>query len=69
MPLNDMHGFRITYLPVDAMGALARPTLRRRSHEQTVLITIMHANNETGTLQPIAEIAEIAHRHGVLLHS
>jgi len=37
--------------------------------EQTVLITIMHANNETGTLQPLAEIAEIAHRHGVLVHT
>ncbi len=67
--LERLHGFRITYVPVDATGRVSPADVEATIDEQTVLITIMHANNETGTLQPIAEIAEIAHRHGVLMHS
>ncbi len=67
--LERHHGFRVTYLPVDAYGRVNPADVAEAINEQTVLITIMHANNETGTLHPIAEIAEIAHRHGVLLHS
>ncbi len=67
--LERLHGFRITYVPVDAAGRVSPADVEAAIDEQTVLITIMHANNETGTLQPIAEIAEIAHRHGVLMHS
>jgi cysteine desulfurase len=67
--LERLHGFRITYLPVDASGRVSPADVESAISDQTVLITIMHANNETGTLQPIAEIAEIAHRHGVLVHS
>jgi cysteine desulfurase len=67
--LERLHGFRITYVPVDAAGRVSPVDVEAAIDEQTVLITIMHANNETGTLQPIAEIAEIAHRHGVLMHS
>ncbi len=67
--LERLHGFRVTYLPVDAQGRIRLTDLEAAIDDQTVLITIMHANNETGTLQPIAEIAEVAHRHGALLHT
>ncbi|GAC1454881.1 MAG: cysteine desulfurase family protein [Ktedonobacteraceae bacterium] len=67
--LERLHDFRITYLPVDAQGRIHTEDVAAAISDQTVLITIMHANNETGTLQPIAEIAEIAHRHGVLIHT
>lgn len=67
--LERLHGFRITYMPVDTAGRVSPADIEAVIDEQTTLITIMHANNETGTLQPIAEIAEIAHRHGVLMHS
>ena len=67
--LERLHGFRITYVPVDATGRVGTEDIEAAIDEQTVLITIMHANNETGTLQPIAEIAELARRHGVLMHS
>jgi cysteine desulfurase len=59
----------VTYLPVDANGRVNPADVESAIGDQTVLVTIMHANNETGTLQPIAEIAEIAHRHGVLVHT
>src|SRR5213080_2788413 len=67
--LTRLHGFRITYLPVATDGRVNPADVEAAIDDQTVLVTIMHANNETGTLQPIAEIAEIAHRHGVLLHT
>ena len=67
--LERLHGLRITYLPVDAYGRVSPADVEAAIDEQTILVTIMHANNETGTLQPIAEIAEIAHRHGVLVHT
>ena len=67
--LECFHGFRVTYLPVDGSGRISLADLEAAIEEQTVLITIMHANNETGTLQPVAEIAQIAHRHGVLMHT
>jgi cysteine desulfurase len=67
--LERLHGFRITYLPVDHDGRVDPTDLEACINRQTVLVTIMHANNETGTLQPIGELAEIAHRYGVLFHS
>jgi len=67
--LERLHGLRITYLPVDAYGRVSPADVEAAIDGQTILVTIMHANNETGTLQPIAEIAEIAHRHGVLVHT
>jgi cysteine desulfurase len=67
--LTRLHGFRVTYLPVDASGRVNPADVEAAIDEQTVLVTIMHANNETGTLQPIAAIAEIAHRHGVVMHT
>jgi cysteine desulfurase len=66
--LARLHGFRVTELPVDASGRVRPADLEAAIDEQTTLVSIMCANNETGTLQPIAEIAEIAHRHGALMH-
>jgi cysteine desulfurase len=67
--LTRLHGIRVTYLPVDGYGRVDPADLAAAIDGQTVLVTIMHANNETGTVQPIAELAEIAHRHGVLMHT
>ena len=67
--LEKLHGFRITYLPVDGSGRVNPRAVEGAIDDGTVLITIMRANNETGTLQPVREIAEIAHRHGVLVHT
>lgn len=67
--LERLHGFEVTYLPVDSTGLVEPATLAAAMHDDTILVTIMHANNETGTLQPLPELAEIAHRKGALLHS
>ncbi len=67
--LAQLHGFRITYLPVDSFGRVSPADVEAAIDSETILITIMHANNETGTLQPIAEIAKIAHQHDVLFHT
>ncbi|MBE3558199.1 MAG: cysteine desulfurase [Ktedonobacteraceae bacterium] len=67
--LERLHGFRVTYLPVDATGQVNPADVEAAINDRTVLVTIMHANNETGTLQPIPAIAEIAHRHGALMHT
>ncbi len=67
--LEGLHDFRITYLPVDAQGRVHSEDVEAAITDQTVLVTIMHANNETGTLQPISEIAAIAHRHNILMHT
>ncbi|SRR5579884_2767354 len=67
--LERLHGFHVTYLPVDATGRVRPADVETAIDEQTTLVSIMVANNETGTLQPIAEIAEIAHQHGALMHT
>jgi len=67
--LERLHGFRVTYLPVDSEGRVNPADVEAAIDGSTVLITVMHANNETGTLQPLKEIAEIAQRRGVLLHT
>ena len=65
----ERHGFRVTYLPVDEYGMVRPSQVEEAISPETVLVTIMHANNEVGAIQPIADIAEIAHRHGALMHS
>ncbi|MGZ6365275.1 MAG: cysteine desulfurase family protein [Ktedonobacteraceae bacterium] len=67
--LERLHGLRVTYLPVDRSGRVNTEDVEAAIDEKTVLITIMHANNETGTLQPIAEIAKIARKYGILVHT
>lgn len=65
----EQFGFRITHLPVDAYGMVDPKQVEEAITEQTILITIMLANNEVGTIEPIGEIAEIAHQQGILLHT
>ena len=65
----ESQGCRITYLPVDGYGIVDPQQVEAAITPETLLVTIMHANNEVGSIQPIAEIAEIAHRHGALMHS
>ena len=65
----ETQGFRVTYLPVDAWGQVDPADLERLITAETILVSVMHANNEVGTIQPIAELAEIAHRAGALMHT
>ena len=65
----EQQGVRVTYLPVDRTGMVDPDDVRRALTPQTVLISIMHANNEVGTLQPIAEISRMARAQGVLMHT
>lgn len=62
-------GARVTYLPVDSSGMVDPDAVAQAITDQTILVTVMHANNETGTIQPIAEISEITRQHEVLLHT
>lgn len=62
-------GCRITRLAVDRFGVVDLDALRRALRQRTLLVSIMHANNEVGTLQPIAAIAQLAHEHGALVHT
>ena len=65
----EKRGFEVTYLPVDENGFISLTELEKAIREDTILITVMAANNEIGTLEPIKEIGEIAHKHGVLFHT
>ena len=62
-------GWRTTLLPVDDSGIVAPDRLREALADDTALVSIMHANNEIGTIQPIAELAQLAHERGALLHT
>ena len=62
-------GWRTTLLPVDESGIVAPDRLREALADDTALVSIMHANNEIGTIQPIAELAQLAHARGALLHT
>jgi cysteine desulfurase len=65
----ERFGAEVTYLPVDGAGRVDPDDVRRAITGRTVLVSIMHANNEVGTIQPIAEIARIARDRGVLMHT
>lgn len=65
----EREGCRVSYLPVDRSGRVDPADVERAITKQTILISIMAANNEIGTLQPLAEIGRIAKRHGVLFHT
>jgi cysteine desulfurase len=62
-------GATVTYVPVDGSGLVDPDAIRKAITKDTCLISIMHANNEVGTIQPIAEIAGIARAQGILLHT
>ena len=65
----ENNGFEITYLPVDEYGMVHIDELEKSIKPATILISIMHANNEIGTLQPISEISKIAKKHAIRLHT
>ena len=65
----EKHGFEVTYLPVDEYGRVNPADVEKAITDKTILITIMFANTEIGTIQPIAEIAKIAKAHNVLFHT
>lgn len=65
----ESQGFRLTILPVDSDGLVHPQHLEEAITPGTLLVTVMHANNEVGTIQPITELAQIAHRHGALMHT
>jgi len=65
----EKHGCRVTYLPVKPDGLIGLDQLRDSFTDQTILVTIMAANNETGVLQPIEEIGKLCRERGVLFHS
>ena len=65
----EKHGFEATYLPVDKYGLISLDDLKNAIKADTVLISIMAANNEIGTIMPIKEIGAIAHERGVLFHT
>ena len=65
----ESQGFEVTYLDVDEFGEVKLSELKKAIRPDTILISIMFANNEIGTIQPIKEIGEIAHEHGILFHT
>jgi len=62
-------GCDVTFLPVDRYGSVDPDEVKKALRKDTILITVMHANNETGTIQPLTEISSIAREHGVLFHT
>ena len=65
----SQHGFKITQVPVDRTGRIDPDDVRRAITPQTILVSIMHANNEVGTIQPLAEVSRITRTHGIRLHT
>ncbi len=65
----EKQGFEITYLPVDAYGMVTAEQVEKAIRPDTILITIMAANNEIGTLMPICEIGQVAREHRILFHT
>ena len=63
------NGYEVTYLPVDEMGVVDLEALKNAIRSDTILISVMFANNEVGTIEPIKEIGTIAKEHGVLFHT
>jgi cysteine desulfurase len=62
-------GWKTTFIPIDDSGVLSPDRVRELVTDDTAVVSVMHANNEIGTIQPIADIAAIAHEHGALMHT
>lgn len=62
-------GFDVTYLPVDHYGRVDPDDVNAAIRDDTILVSVMHANNEVGTIEPVREIARVAHEHGVPVHT
>ncbi len=67
--LRDLHGFEVTLVDVDQYGMVDAAAIERALRPDTILISVMYANNEVGTVQPIAEIGEIARSRGIAFHT
>lgn len=65
----EKNGFEVTYLDVDEFGVVKLEELKKAIRPDTILVSIMFANNEIGTIEPVAEIGKIAREHGVLFHT
>lgn len=65
----EKHGFEVTYLDVDSEGIVNPADVEKAITDKTILISIMTVNNEIGAIEPIKEIAEIAHKHNVIMHT
>jgi cysteine desulfurase len=65
----EKSGYRVTYLPVQADGLIDIEDLKRAMDDQTIVVSIMYANNEIGVVQPIAEIGKLCHEKGVIFHT
>lgn len=65
----EKKGYRVTYLPVDEYGVVSMDELKKEVSDETVLITIMYANNEVGTIEPVEEIGKIARQKNILFHT
>jgi cysteine desulfurase len=65
----ERHGVSVTYLPVDGTGLVDPADVARALRPETVLVSVMHANNEVGTVEPVAAIARVTREAGVLLHT
>ncbi|BDZ71224.1 cysteine desulfurase NifS [Methanobacterium petrolearium] len=65
----EKNGYRVTYLPVGKEGIVKLADIQEAITDETILITIMHANNEIGTIQPIAEIGKLAKEKGIIFHT
>jgi len=65
----EREGFRVTYLPVTTDGVVQLSALADSISDQTILVSVMHANNETGVIQPVEEIAAITKKRGIILHT
>lgn len=65
----ERNGFEVTYLDVDSEGFVSLEDIENAITDKTILISVMFANNEIGTIEPVREIGEIAHKHGILFHT
>lgn len=65
----EQQGFNVTYLPVDQYGLVNPDDVKQAITDQTILISVMHANNEIGTIEPIAEIGALARERGIYMHT
>ena len=65
----EAHGFEITYLPVDELGQVSVTDVQKALRPQTILVTVMHANNEVGTVQPVDQVSRLAKERAIVMHT
>lgn len=65
----ERNGYRVTYVPVDSNGLVNPSDIEKAICDDTILISVMYVNNETGVIQPVSKIADIAHKRGIIFHT